>query len=194
MFAPSLRAMTEGRRASYQPAFVAKKSFLDMAAGGEAPQLAPGSDNAMTRNEERHRIAAASLTHRPSCPRHPEPSGDLPIGGCLTGANLPKASPDPELKRCSLQVHRMIEGAKLAGEVSLEGENGRGHWAAIFLYVGRAVMLVKVSEYAGKLLSPEELATAEPLLRSRQEESSPGRDHPRVMDCLFHQVTFLLTR
>jgi len=147
---------------------VAKKGFLEMGPGGEAPQLAPGSDNAMTRNEERHRIVPARLTHRPSCPRPPEPSGDLPIGGRSTGGNLPKASPDLELKGRSLQVDRMIEGAELAGEVSIESGNGRGQGAAIFLDLDWAVMLVKVSECAARLLAFEKLATAEPVLRSRQ--------------------------
>ena len=112
-----------------------------MGAGGEAAQLAPGSDNAMTRNEERHRIAPARLTHRPSCPRPPEPGGNLSIGSHSTGRNLTKAGPHSELEGSSLEVDRMIEGAELTGEVSLERGNGRGQGAAVFLELNGSVIL-----------------------------------------------------
>ena len=135
-----------------------------MDSGGKAAKLAPGSDNAMTRDEERHRITAASLPHRPSRPGPSEPGGDVPVGGYLTGGNLQKASPDLELKGSSLDVHRMVEGAKLTGEVSPESRNGRGQGTTIFPELNGAMMVVDVSESPAELLPLKKLAGADPLL------------------------------
>lgn len=135
-----------------------------MESGGEAAKLAPGSDNAMTRDEERHRITPASLPHRPSRPGPSEPGGDVPVGGYLTGGNLPKASRDLELKGSSLDVHRMVEGAELTGEVSLESRNGRGQGAIIFPELNGAMMVVDVSERPVELLPLKKLAAADSLL------------------------------
>jgi hypothetical protein len=142
---------------------VAKKGLFYMDSGAEAAKLAPGGDNSMTGNEERHQIAPARLTNRASCPRPPKPSGDLPISGYVTGRNLPKASPDLELKGSSLEVHRMIEGAKLTGEVSLQRGNSRGQRATAFPEANGAMKVVEVSEYLVEFLRPEELAATDPL-------------------------------
>jgi len=156
--------MTDGLAASSQPAFVAKKGLLDIHSGGEAAKLAAGSDNAMTRDEERDRITSACLPDRPSCLGPSEPGGDFPVGGYVTRGNLPKASPDLELKGSSLKVHRMIERAKLTGEVSLESGSGRGQGAAIFPELKGAMIFVEVSKRAADLLALEKLAAADPLL------------------------------
>jgi hypothetical protein len=148
---------------------MAKKGLFDMDSGGEAAKLAPGGDHAMTGDEERHRIAPAGLPHRPSRPGPSHPGGDFPVGGYLTGGDLPKASPDLELKGSSLEVHRMIEGAQLAGEVSLESGSGCSQGAAIFPELNGAMMLVEVSERPVELLPLEKLAAADPFLRSCQE-------------------------
>jgi hypothetical protein len=81
----------------------------------------------------------------------------------VTGRNLPKASPDLELKGSSLEVHRMIEGAKLTGEVSLQRGNSRGQRATAFPEANGAMKVVEVSEYLVEFLRPEELAATDPL-------------------------------
>ena len=143
---------------------MAKKGLFDMDSGGEAAELAPGSDNAVTRDEERHRITPASLSHRPSRPGPSESGGDLPVGGYLTGGNLPKASRDLELKGSSLDVHRMTEVAELTGKVSLESRDGRGQGATIFPELNRVMTVVDVSERPAELLPLKKLAAADPLL------------------------------
>jgi hypothetical protein len=143
---------------------VAKKGLLDVSPGAEAAQFAAGGDDAMTRNEKRHRIAPACLPNRPNCAGPSEPGGNLSIGRHLTGGNLTKAGPHSELEGSSLEIDGMIEGPKLAGEVSLEGGNGRDQGAAIFPELNGAVTFVEVSECAAERLPPEKLATADPLL------------------------------
>jgi hypothetical protein len=143
---------------------VAKKGFLDVNPGAEPAQFAAGGDDAMTRNEERHRIAPACLPNRPNCPGPSQPAGNLSIGSHLTGGNLTKPGPNSELEGRSLKVHGIIEGPELAGEVSLEGGNGRGQGAAIFPELNRAVTFVELSECAAELLPPEKLAAADPPL------------------------------
>jgi hypothetical protein len=143
---------------------VAKEGSLEMDTGGEAAELAPGSNNSMTGNEERHRIAPARLTHRPRCLWSAEPSGNLSIGNHLTGRNLAKASPDLELKGSSLQVDRMIEGVKVTREVSLELVNSRGQGATAFPELNLAMTFVDESESLAEFLPAEKLAAADPLL------------------------------
>ncbi|MBP1725378.1 MAG: hypothetical protein H6Q51_676 [Deltaproteobacteria bacterium] len=117
-----------------------------MGTGGEAAELAPGSNNSMTGNEKRHRIAPARLTHRPSCLRPSEPSGNLSIGSHSTGRNLPKVSPDLQLKGSSLEVDWMIERAKVTGEVSLQRFNSGGQGATAFPELHGAMAVVEVSQ------------------------------------------------
>jgi hypothetical protein len=142
---------------------VAKKGLFEGHSGGEAAELASGSNNSMTGNEKRHRIAPARLTHRPSCLGPSEPSGNLSIGNHSTGRNLPKASPDLELKGTSLEMDRMIEGVKGTREVLLQRANSRGQGATAFPELNRAMTVVEVSEYLAEFLSAEKLAAADPL-------------------------------
>jgi hypothetical protein len=68
------------------------------------------------------------------------------------------------LKESSLQVERMIEGAKVTGEVSLQHFNSRGQSSTAFPELHGAMAVVDVSEYLADILPAEKLAAADPLL------------------------------
>jgi hypothetical protein len=68
----------------------------------------------------------------------------------------------------------MAKAGRLTGEVTLQRGDGRSQGAAVILEPHRAVKLLESLERRCEFVRSEELAAADALVRSRQEEGSPG--------------------
>jgi hypothetical protein len=92
----------------------------------------------------------------------------------VTRRNLLENGPNLELERSSLEVHRVAKASRLTGEVTLQLGDGCSERAAVILELHRPVQLLESLERRYEFVCSEELAAADALVRSRQEEGSPG--------------------